>query len=260
MTIVRTFENEVTEDIFQELAARFPDAVFYAGFDVGRVKHSSELLILAAYHDSPLQLVGMYTLQQMRFDPQEELLKKFLRLRNARALIIDQTGIGRPLAEKLHTAFPVKVHPVMFTPQSKAEWASTLKVKLQQHGIKIPTNRDLAYQMHSVKREFRGSIPIYDVESAGSVGRHHADKFWALAMAVQIASNLLEQVDNYAAYATTQNPARERALRLARSKFVAMRSKRELGTLGKWSLDANLPNPFIVNHRYYPNKSKPNGG
>ena len=97
-------------------------------------------------------------------------------------LSIDQNGIGMHLAENLRRDF-AQVVPETFTNESKETWANDFKILLQRKDIVLPKDRELVAQTHSVKRRLTPSgKPSFEVER-DEVGRGHADRFWAVALA-----------------------------------------------------------------------------
>ena len=105
-------------------------------------------------------------------------------------LLIDQTGLGRNLAENVVKLWQYKTAGVNFTQAGKQMWASDLKKGIQTLAVRIPMERDLAYQLHSVKRVVRGTTLTFDVEQ-DSKEKGHGDMFWALALAVAAAKQFV---------------------------------------------------------------------
>ena len=62
----------------------------------------------------------------------------------------------------------------------------------QQKKAPIPTDRDLAYQIHSIKKLITPSKNV--VFDTDRNEKHHADKFWALALAHSAALEPQAQV------------------------------------------------------------------
>lgn len=95
---------------------------------------------------------------------------------------IDQNGIGRNLAENAAKRFPAKVAPENFTNETKRMWATDAKMLIQQNRTPLPVDKDLAYQIHSIKRMVTSSNNlVFDTDRNE---KHHADKFWAWALAL----------------------------------------------------------------------------
>jgi phage FluMu gp28-like protein len=60
-----------------------------------------------------------------------------------------------------------------------------LKIAFESEAVSIPRTRDLTSQIHSIKKTpTEAGYARFDTEKNE---RHHADKFWALALAVHAA-------------------------------------------------------------------------
>ncbi len=58
---------------------------------------------------------------------------------------------------------------------------------MQKRKVPLPIDRDMAYQIHSIKRLVTPSKNlVFDTERNE---KHHADKFWALALALNAAKS-----------------------------------------------------------------------
>lgn len=158
------------------------ELVLTAGVDVGRTRNTTELYVvgISPTHTYPLRLA--VTLDNTDFDDQLSVLVYALRQLPIARLLIDQNGIGRNLAESAAKAFPAKVVPATFTNATKALWATDAKMLIQQRKPLIPANRDLAYQIHSIKRHITPSKNmVFDTEANE---KHHADRWWAWVLAL----------------------------------------------------------------------------
>ena len=68
---------------------------------------------------------------------------------------------------------------------TKNLWATDAKMLIQQGKTPLPVNRDIAYQIHSIKRRVTPSRNlVFDTETNE---KHHADKFWAWALMLAAA-------------------------------------------------------------------------
>ncbi len=100
-------------------------------------------------------------------------------------LAIDSTGIGMAPAEALQRRFPGKVTAVTFTQASKEELASTLRLALEEGRLLLPHSPELLRDLASLRRIAQpGGGFRYDASDRGG---SHADRAWALALAVSIA-------------------------------------------------------------------------
>lgn len=160
--------------------------VLAAGVDIGRTRNTTELFVCGV---STLEMVPLrlaITMDGCEFDDQYAVLARALERLAIKKMLIDQGGLGRNLAENLGKAFPVKAEGVDFTNQTKALWATNTKMKVQQRKVPIPIDRDLAYQIHSIKRKVTPSKNfVFDTEKNE---KHHADKFWAWVLMHEAAN------------------------------------------------------------------------
>jgi len=101
---------------------------------------------------------------------------------------MDQTGMGeKPVedAQKRHGKY--RVEGVVFTGGVKLDLANALKRKFEDRLIRIPVDRKLRDDLHSVKKLTTAAGNIrFDAERSED---SHADRFWALALAVHAAGN-----------------------------------------------------------------------
>jgi phage FluMu gp28-like protein len=165
----------------EELAALDVAGPLAAGFDVGRRRNASELVVGRMVGERFVQCL-MLTLERTSFDLQEEALVRLLVLRpDVYRLCIDETGLGMDLAERMMRRFPERVEGIGFTAQSKSVLAHGLKADFERRNVQIVADRDLMSQVYSVKRlvTVAGNIRL----DTDHDEKHHADKFWALALA-----------------------------------------------------------------------------
>lgn len=156
--------------------------VLFAGLDIGRTRNASELFVVGIGKTGHAVLRLAITMQSMPFPEQRDIATRAVRQLGITTLLIDRNGIGRQIAEELEQALPGRAAGVDFTNASKVEWATALKIAFQKARLTLPVDRDIAYQVHSVKRKVTASRNlVFDTDSSE---KHHADKFWALALAV----------------------------------------------------------------------------
>lgn len=163
------------------------ERVLTGGVDVGRTHDTTELYLVGETTTGTYPLRGMFTLDATPYDEQFVVLARALKALPISKLLIDQTGLGNNLAENLAKQFPVKAEGVTFTNPLKALWATDAKMLIQQRKTPLPADRDLAYQIHSIKRT-RGSGTQMSFDTVANE-QHHADKFWAWALALAAAAN-----------------------------------------------------------------------
>lgn len=162
------------------------EATFGAGYDVGRVRNTSELFIIGQSTTNSYPLRAAITLDNCEFDNQLEVISYAISQLPITLMMIDKNGLGMNLAENSEKRFPAKAQGVDFTNATKALWASSAKMLIQQRKTPLPVNRDIAYQIHSIKKIITpAKNVVYDTERNE---KHHADKFWAWALGLAAAS------------------------------------------------------------------------
>ncbi len=156
------------------------------GMDIGRKRDLTELVFVgkATTRQYPYRL-GI-SLAQVSFESQLAVASKALDILPVTKFLVDQTGIGMQLAESLEKRFPLRAEGVSFTNASKELWSTELKVHVQRGATPLPVDRELAYQLHSVKKKVTANKNVvFDTEGSE---KHHADKYWALALAIWAAA------------------------------------------------------------------------
>ena len=105
---------------------------------------------------------------------------------SVRRVCIDQSGLGMMLAEHLVQKYGAIVEPVQFTAALKERLAPMVKQAFEERSIRIPDNREVRADINSVKRFVTPAGNVrFDAEHTD---RGHADRFWALALVVNAAS------------------------------------------------------------------------
>ena len=178
-----------TDDLgtFDDFQA-FPDKLegrLTAGFDVGRKRDLSELVIIEEI-DGRHHLRMSRSYDQVPFAEQEADLSRMMEVLPIARLSIDQSGIGMHLAENLRRRYDTYIRPESFTNQAKEIWCNDFRILLQRKAVVLPRDRDLVAQIHSIKKTLTPSGKAnFDAERTAGESRGHADKYWALALACQ---------------------------------------------------------------------------
>lgn len=165
-----------------------PQADLYMGVDIGRTEDRTVFWILAV-EDSQLLTQEVIVLQNMTFSEQETVFYQWLERPNVRRVCIDQTGIGRQFAERAIEQFGAyRVEGITFTNAVKEQLAYRLRSVFEDRKIKIPASEAIRADLRAVKREntFTGKIRFAAEHSEYG----HADRFWALALAIHAAGSV----------------------------------------------------------------------
>lgn len=182
-----TGEDSISRyDSLEGLRSRTKDGHLWVGYDVGRRKDAAEITV---FEERDAHLYERYrkTLKNTPFPIQAEELDSILHIPNVMGLAIDQTGMGEQLAEERVLKWGSKVVPVQFTNPMKGTMATNLKMLMEKSKVSFQADREAMFQMHSIKRLHSGNNVIYEVTSekeGGYIDHHHADIFWARALAL----------------------------------------------------------------------------
>ena len=158
----------------------------YLGVDVGRKKDLSCFWLneLSGGRHLCRRLI---TMQNAKFSHQEEVLYRLLALPGMRRCCIDATGLGMQLAERAQETFGTyRVEAVQFTGPVKEALAYPVKAAFEDLNLRIPFDRNLQADLRAIKKETTAAGNIRF--SADRSGNGHADRFWALALALHAAS------------------------------------------------------------------------
>ena len=151
------------------------------GMDIGRTHDTTEIILCGRNeHLQSLPYRLHITLDRVEFDNQRAVAEAAITQLPVTGFLIDSNGIGMQLAEQL-SVYP-QVEAANFTNSTKALWAIETKLRFQRGQVPIPLERDLMYQIHSVRKKVTEAANA-TYENNKSEG-HHADMFWALALAI----------------------------------------------------------------------------
>lgn len=161
------------------------ERVLVGGMDVGRNRNLSEIILVGKGPTAQLPYRVGISLHNVEFEDQKAVVSNLLARLPIMQFLIDRNGLGMQLAEQLENEHGARVQGVNFTNETKALWAVELKVKMQKAHVPIPIERELGYQIHSIKKMVTtAKNAVFDTVRNE---KHHADKFWALALAVWAA-------------------------------------------------------------------------
>jgi phage FluMu gp28-like protein len=157
------------------------EPVFVGGVDIGRHRHLTELMVLGKTTDNRLPLRMSVSLDRVEFADQEECLYKIITSLPFIKVLIDQSGLGMQLSENLTHRTSMIAEGVTFTNPLKELWAVGARIAVESARVPIPMDREIAYQFHSIKKKALVNMNVFDTARNE---KHHADKFWAWALAV----------------------------------------------------------------------------
>lgn len=157
---------------------------FYMGVDVGR---TNDLTVMWVVEKLPGLLLTRHILELkgVRFSEQEERLYELLAVPGMRRCCIDSTGLGMQFAERATERFGYRAEAVRFSSGTKEELAYPLRAAFEDRSIRIPRRKEIEADLRSVRKETTGAGNTRFAGERGANG--HADRFWAVALAVHAA-------------------------------------------------------------------------
>ena len=154
----------------------------FVGVDVGREHDLTAIYVLELLGGRYL-LRAIFELQGVTFSEQEDVLYRVLASPSVRRCCIDATGIGTQFAERAAEKFgKYRVEGIKFTVGIKEELAYPLRAAFEDGNIRIPFNKNLRADLRSIKKIATAGEHVRFAADRGANG--HADRFWALALAL----------------------------------------------------------------------------
>lgn len=154
----------------------------FIGVDVGRDHDFTGIWVVEKLGDV-YYTRRLIVLKKETFDAQEHALYALLQLPQVRRCCIDQTGIGRQFAERAQQRFgKYKVEGIHFTGPVKEELAYPVRAAFEDKSVRIPNDQLIRSDLRAIKKETTASGNIRFTADRGKNG--HADRFWALALAL----------------------------------------------------------------------------
>lgn len=161
-----------------------------AGMDVGRSADRSAIWVLELLGDVAYTR-ELRVLDRVPFAAQLDTLGEMLRRHQVSHCCIDATGSGAMLAEEAARQFRVcQVQPVTFTAPVKEQLALGLWRRCEERRLRLPADAAVREDLYKVQRvAARGGRWRYEAPRDAS---GHADRFWALALAIHALPALPE--------------------------------------------------------------------
>ncbi len=159
----------------------------YAGYDVGDRKDLSVLLRLTQVPDNSVWVQSIWTGKRTEWQKEKENIFETFYMYNVRKMCMDQTGAGSGLVKEMQQRIGHKIEGIIFSLKSKEEMVTDVYQAFATGMIKIPNDPELIKDILSIRRIITTAGNVtYD---APSTVDGHADRFWALALAVHACAN-----------------------------------------------------------------------
>jgi len=166
-----------------------PEGDTFAGLDVGRIADLTALVIVRRDPIGICWIIKLETRKRTSFDELEQLVAIAVNTFRVRRISIDATGIGSFPAEQFQKKFGrTRVDPVTFTLGSKEELATTLYQRFAARQVRFARgDHELREDVCAIRRIVTSAGHVrYD---APHTDQGHADRAWALALALYAASS-----------------------------------------------------------------------
>lgn len=158
----------------------------YAGIDIGRKKDLTVIWILERLGDV-LYTRHVETLQNMTKPDQEKVLWPLIE-RCVRSCF-DATGLGIGWADDAQAKFgKYAVEAVTFTTKVKEALAYPVRSHMEERRLRIPFDKSVRADLRSVTKQVTASGNVRFTAERTPDG--HADRFWALALAIEAAGGI----------------------------------------------------------------------
>jgi phage FluMu gp28-like protein len=159
----------------------------YLGMDIGR-KHDLSVLWLVERVGDVFWTRWVLELSKVIFREQLAALKTALRHPRLVRCCIDATGIGAMIAEEAQLEFgQYKVEQVSFTTAVQIELGMPLLAAVQDRAVRIPALPAFREDLHKIRKTTTAANNVRLEAESDDAG--HADRFWALALALHAGAN-----------------------------------------------------------------------
>jgi phage FluMu gp28-like protein len=164
----------------------------FAGGDVAR-KRDLSVIWLNEHLGDTVWTRAVTVLEKSPFSAQRKAYDDTIAL-GVRRLCIDANGIGAQISEELLTHYgESRIEPVMMSGQVPAIVAGKVKKAFEDKRIRIPDDVDIRRDLHQVRRVYTdaGNVRF----EAPRTRDGHADRFWALGLALQAADGAVPKFE-----------------------------------------------------------------
>lgn len=158
----------------------------FAGVDIGRKKDLTVLWVVERLGDV-LYTRHIECMEKMRKSAQEAILYPWFD--RCERVSIDATGLGIGWVDDAQDKYGEhRVEGVTFTPATKQALAYPVRSKMEDRRVRIPHDRHIRADLRLVQKQTTAAGTVRFTAERTPDG--HADRFWALALAIHAASCL----------------------------------------------------------------------
>ena len=171
--------------------SRIEGAELYAGIDIGRKKDLTVLWIMERLGEV-LYTRAVIALKNMPKPEQEKILWPWIA--RCQRTCMDYTGLGIGWGDDAQARFGEhRVELVTFTPKVKEALAYPVRGRMQDRTLRVPYQPEVRADLRSVTKQTTTAGNIRFTAERTPDG--HADRFWALALAVHAGSSPAAPID-----------------------------------------------------------------
>jgi len=185
------------------LPEHYMGGLCFVGVDIA-ARNDLFVIVVAELVGEVLMVREIIAERRISFARQDELLASVMKRYRVVGVAMDQTGMGeKPVEDAKRNHGEDRVQGVLFSAAAKLDMATTLKESMQDRKTRIPAGDPvLRADLHSIKSQV-GVTGIRRLVADGD-SDGHADRFWALALAVS-AANLGPESFGYEAVPGTRS-------------------------------------------------------
>ncbi|WKE65063.1 terminase family protein [Gallaecimonas kandeliae] len=163
----------------------------FIGVDIGRKADLTVLWVVEKLGDV-LYTRHVECLQNMRKSEQEKVLWPWFA--RASRICIDATGLGIGWADDAQDKFGTyRVEPVTFTPAVKEQLAYPIRSAMEERRLRIPHDPKIRADLRQVTKQVTTAGNVRFTAERTPDG--HADRFWALGLAIHAAGGPTVEID-----------------------------------------------------------------
>lgn len=168
------------------------DGTLFCGVDIGRKKDLTVLWVVEKLGDV-LYTRHVETMERMRKSQQEAILWPWFE--RCHRICIDATGLGIGWADDAQDKFGEhRVEAVTFTGPVKETLAYPVRSLMEDRAVRIPSDPAIRADLRLVQKTTASAGNVRFV--APSTDDGHADRFWALALAIHAASSPVVSIEH----------------------------------------------------------------
>ncbi|MFZ2986599.1 terminase large subunit domain-containing protein [Ideonella sp.] len=182
--LIASVEYAQTER-WQRLSSDEFKGPLYAGVDIGRKKDLTVLWVMEKLGDT-LYTRHVECLEKMRKSAQEKVLYPWFE--RCSRVCIDQTGLGIGWTDDAQDKFgESRIEGVTFTPHVKEVLAYPVRGAMEDRTMRIPYDPKVRADLRTVAKQTTAAGNVRFTAERTPDG--HADRFWALGLAVHAAAS-----------------------------------------------------------------------